>query len=468
MSQRIRTSQSHMITTPPRWNGSLPSPRELLGAGRVDPFLSYPTRTPDLDVPELLDVEMNYVLPTLFPDDHPQHGASSVNSTSIAWFSAGIKNPFLFNVLLWSACCHRDFLRGSEIQYDSPQALSYKVNSIRLLNEVLSDGRKAITDEVILTVMGLAAHEILTVTQQNPKPFNSPLKDAGGMAFYSATKDVPEHMEAIKKLIALRGGLENLKLPGLAETFHIGCISKTLNFSVKSIFPPLRSHGIYIASLKEWAATLLSPAQVPAKAFRRLARFGISDSMFESFQCIDCLTMATEHYLEGKPDGLTLGQIVRTRLAVQKRLLMLPTAEELRYDSETILSAKRDLYECCRLTAIIFSVAVIFPTPNQFGVLQTLVRGLKAELEQKEIHNNDLDYSELLLWILVLGGIAALGKSERPWFVSHLKVVGLERLQIHNWDSAEHILKQFLWLDSACNGGGHQLWEEVKILREEK
>lgn len=164
---------------------------------------------------------MNYVVPGIWPDDHPQYGASAMNSTSRAWFSAGIKNPFLFNLLLWSACCHRDVLRGSKIHHDSPQTLSYKVNAIRFLNKVLSGGTKAITDEVILTVIGLAAHEVMPLTPQNPKPFNSPLKNAGGMDFYSVTKDAPEHMEAVRMLVALRGGLDNLKLPGLAETFHM-------------------------------------------------------------------------------------------------------------------------------------------------------------------------------------------------------------------------------------------------------
>ena len=54
--QRVRVKQNRLITTIQRRNGSLPNPRELLGAGRVDPFLSYPLEFPDHDVHELLDV----------------------------------------------------------------------------------------------------------------------------------------------------------------------------------------------------------------------------------------------------------------------------------------------------------------------------------------------------------------------------------------------------------------------------
>jgi len=245
-------------------------------------------------------------------------------------------------------------------------------------------------------------------------------------------------------------------------------IAKILNFSFKPIFPPLRIHETYIANLNEWGQSLSYPTPKPGSEFQRLARFGISDKMFEAFSSVACLTMATEHYLEGRPGGLSLGQIVRTRLAVEKQLLMLPTAEELCSSSETIPSADPNLYECCRLTAIIFSVAVIFPTPNQFNVLQTLVRELKAEIESIRIQAYDLDCLELLLWILVLGGIAALGKVERPWFVSFLKVICMERLCLYSWDGVEFILKKFLWLDSACSAGGIHLWEEVKMLMAEQ
>lgn len=39
-----------------KWHGSLPSPREILGAGRVDPFFTYPIQTLDRDVHELMDI----------------------------------------------------------------------------------------------------------------------------------------------------------------------------------------------------------------------------------------------------------------------------------------------------------------------------------------------------------------------------------------------------------------------------
>ena len=164
---------------------------------------------------------MNYVVPELWPDEYPQSNPIARDLVSKAWLAAGIQKPYLFNLFLWSACCQRDFIRGLPIQHTSPQALAYKQECIRELNKILSDGTKAITDEVILTIAGLGTHEILPVIEQNPKPFNSPLQNAGGLRFFGATNYVKEHMDVLRKLVALRGGLEYLTLPVLAEALQM-------------------------------------------------------------------------------------------------------------------------------------------------------------------------------------------------------------------------------------------------------
>jgi hypothetical protein len=95
-------------------------------------------------------------------------------------------------------------------------------------------------------------------------------------------------------------------------------------------------------------------------------------------------------------------------------------------------------------------------------VLQTLVRQLIASLEVADIEYLSVDYSEVLVWILVLGGIAAMSKPERPWFVSKFALVDVKILKL-DWDGVEDILKSFLWLESACSPGGRRLWYEVSF-----
>jgi hypothetical protein len=58
-----RKSTSIGITTRRPRNSSHPSPRGLLGAGRVDPFLSYPVERPDPDIHELVDLCKSSIVP---------------------------------------------------------------------------------------------------------------------------------------------------------------------------------------------------------------------------------------------------------------------------------------------------------------------------------------------------------------------------------------------------------------------
>ena len=160
--------------------------------------------------------DITYVLPGIYPDDHP-YQLDSVNSVAKAWLSACVANPFLFNILLWSTCIKRDFIRGSKTYCNSAQALAYKVDGIRQLNKVILNGRKALTDEVILAISGLATHEVVNFTEEKIKPFNSPLQSAGLLDAYGGMQIVPEHRNAVLRLVALRGGIENITLHGVAE-----------------------------------------------------------------------------------------------------------------------------------------------------------------------------------------------------------------------------------------------------------
>jgi hypothetical protein len=182
--------------------------------------------------------------------------------------------------------------------------------------------------------------------------------------------------------------------------------------------------------------------------------------MLEVFDSIGALTHAIGVHLQGKPFGRYLGTIHRTRTAIQHSLLLLPTFGELNLRPEEEGVEKKNVYECCRLTALIYGVAVVYPVPNSHGVLQKLVTLLQTALVVLDIESCGSDLDGVLLWMVALGGIAALDKQERVWFASHLG--GLMRKQgIGDWGDAEDILESFLWLESACGQGGHMLWDEA-------
>jgi hypothetical protein len=180
--------------------------------------------------------------------------------------------------------------------------------------------------------------------------------------------------------------------------------------------------------------------------------------MLQVLDSIGGFSLAVDYYLQGKPFGLKLGAIARARTAVQQRLLLLQSAEELGIPSSSP-KPKPNIYECCRLTALIYGVGVVFPVPNSGSVLQELVGRLMIAIGVLDIRTFGPELGGVLLWMLVLGGIAALGTPERHWFASQLAWI-VRRLDIDDWEGVEDILGSFLWLDSACGQGGRLLWSE--------
>jgi hypothetical protein len=109
----------------------------------------------------------------------------------------------------------------------------------------------------------------------------------------------------------------------------------------------------------------------------------------------------------------------------------------------------------------------LFPIPNTYDVLQTLARQLKSaikvmSIESAEFRDVDREYWKLLLWIRVLGGIAALDKPERSWYVAQLVILVENLEESTDWGAIEGILERYLWLDSACGHTGPELWEEIE------
>jgi len=180
--------------------------------------------------------------------------------------------------------------------------------------------------------------------------------------------------------------------------------------------------------------------------------------MLHVFDSIGALTLAIEYHLAGKRFQLGLGAINRTRTAIQQRLLSLPASEELEISPPS--SSQPNIYECCRLTALIYGVAVVYPIPNSHDVFQELVRRLMDAIQNVDIKMFGIDLFGVLLWMVVLGGIAALNTLERPWFASKLAFI-VRRLDIEEWAEMENILDTFLWLECACSQAGRELWDEA-------
>jgi hypothetical protein len=140
--------------------------------------------------------------------------------------------------------------------------------------------------------------------------------------------------------------------------------------------PPLRRAEVWIGIVLNWAKSPpRSPTPRLGRRFRDLRDHGITEDAISVFDAIIALTIAIDYYLDGETGCLTIEALANGRSAIQRRLLSLATAEDIDRSFPARLTSP-DIYETCRLAALIYGVAVVYPISNSYNVSRGVMRGV--------------------------------------------------------------------------------------------
>lgn len=103
---------------------------------------------------------------------------------------------------------------------------------------------------------------------------------------------------------------------------------------------------------------------------------------------------------------------------------------------------------------------VVFPLPAANRPFRRLSGMVKTALVESGTPASWHSSPELLLWILVLGGIAAQNTEERPWFINTINgAAGMAA--VSSWEELKQVMTTVMWMDSVCDLGGQTLWNEI-------
>ncbi|KAL5366673.1 hypothetical protein BJX96DRAFT_44540 [Aspergillus floccosus] len=201
----------------------------------------------------------------------------------------------------------------------------------------------------------------------------------------------------------------------------------------------------------------------PMDAERRyghLRQFGITPELIDAYQAMHVYTNIVDGHLRKNPSKIDEALLADQRNMVHYTMLSLPTASQI--DGFSGYNNREIIYEACRLAGLIFSVGVILPLPAQSTPLTQLATLIKAVMQ---FFNTATIWSHpharmTLLWVLMLGGIAAENMPERAWYVSILRQAACEN-GVASWADMRNVLSNILWWDIACDQPGHNLWLEV-------
>ena len=167
-------------------------------------------------------------------------------------------------------------------------------------------------------------------------------------------------------------------------------------------------------------------------------------------QAVDALVLLatvdryiSQHRNEGLDNDVTMSRLVDTRNAAHHAILSLADWKE---QPQTGISSEL-VYECCRLTATIYSNAVVHGLPLQLGWHQKQVHQLR--LLFKGPVSDSQNASDVFVWALCIANLAASGSPDQDFFESRLGSAIAKR-GLSSWSMVEKIVEEFLWSRTAC------------------
>jgi hypothetical protein len=105
------------------------------------------------------------------------------------------------------------------------------------------------------------------------------------------------------------------------------------------------------------------------------------------------LTIAIDYHLRQNPKHLSVSTIPLAQSVIQHRFLSIDYAVELGGESNFTLA----VYEPCRIAALIYSIAVVFPMGFPRNAIQSLVQRVKMSIVFPKAGGWDTILSDLFL-----------------------------------------------------------------------
>lgn len=165
-------------------------------------------------------------------------------------------------------------------------------------------------------------------------------------------------------------------------------------------------------------------------------------------------SLSIDDYVSGRLMQKSLERLAEERNFVQHRILRLCPE-----DGEADGVVGDGIAHACHRAGLIYSYCSLFPMSAAPFAL--LVRQLRAQFKNAGFFDEWKEVPELLTWVAVMYGIAAVGMPERALATTLLRRC-VERLMIDSWEQLKELLLRFLWFPSTNDIDGMELWDEIE------
>ena len=338
-----------------------------------------------------------------------------------------------------------------------------QTEAVHAINDKLQNSATACDDESIRIVFSLTWHGAIKDDAAPKSPRQAPMADLQALRLFMGIIGCdPIHARGLDKMLALRGGLDDITMPGLSFLVSYGDIlMASCNLS-----RPVWSYGSYAQFVpeaevdEEWRRSThrtdhpLSSLGMGFSALHRWLSCDRASQLQLVFADMADYTRATYDFIHGPAEKRNRAVMADQRNSLQHRLMSLRMSDNDRSEGS-------DIHELCWLAGVAYSMIVVFPLSPKAAQFDRLARLIRSKMVTSAVINKWSQAPAVALWMTVIGSLCAIGTPDRGWFVDVLRQE-TARSKISTWQDLKRRLMDFLWFPLSSDADGEDLWLESR------
>lgn len=389
-----------------------------------------------LDPPDCLPIASDTRVRSLLSHfDQVVRHARGLPGPREGWLSFAVSDPAVLDVILFISALDIAGLRGQSISHD---ILYFKGETIRMINTRLREPDLVATDGTIAAVASLAQLENLTGTADSARI----------------------HASGLELMIKSRGGIKNLGSHGMPRRIVYWADS------CKSVLleTPLRYKEVIIMDgpwTNDWGPYDRLAQLYISRLTNLTGSQKSSELTVEVYWELRKLSRLKEEAACSLKEGeaLDMGYLnipfTDTASSFEHRLILLQQVEPSSSPSQRL-----SVFMLFGYAAFLHIFIFVRDCSKDLPFSHLLSLRIRTILEKVDMKQLQRQYPEMMLWILLIGGLSGNLLSEQVWFAKLVSDYCLE-LGLCGGDGIASFLEKFMWSELYRSPVTQRFWEQI-------
>lgn len=379
------------------------------------------------------------------------------------WFQQCLSTRGILHTALYCQAVRMQAVRPGSIVMSGNELVLCQTEAVHAINDKLTQPSTAIDDESIRIVFSLMWHGAISDGPPPRSPRQAPMADLQALRlFMGVIAPDPIHAQGLDNMLALRGGLDKVQMPGLAFLVSFGDILK----ASCNLMRPTWGYGSYAQHVPEavvgdeWINSVrredhpLASLGIGFPALDMWLSAEEAARLYAVFADLANYTRATYDFINGFAESRNRAIMADQRNSVQHKLMSLRLSDDEQ-------CASRDVYDLCWLVGVAYSMIAVFPLSPKAAQFDRLARLIRFRMVSPAVVERWTVAPRMAVWMAVIGALCAIGTLDRDWYIEVLRQE-CERLNIKQWQDLQSLLLEFLWFPLSSDPDGQELWAELK------